>query len=145
MEILGKMLISTFQWGCYYNVFPTKSPMSFYYILSYNTNVKTVKSSSGFLNQMFLILFFWQFVFYRRSWWSEPCGRWTLLAWNMVLSSQAMLWTKHGTDTTEVNLLWWTYSLKTSEVCFSQLPFAGFKEGTLYLTSMLWTELSLCF
>lgn len=26
---------------------------------------------------------------------------------------------------------------KTSEVCFSQLPFAGFKEATLYLPSML--------
>lgn len=41
-----------------------------------------------------------------------------------------------GTDGTEVDLLRWAYSLRTSEVCFSQLPFAGFKEGTLYLPSL---------
>lgn len=56
---------------------------------------------------------------------------------NTVLTSQATLWTNQGTDSTEVNLLWWARSLKTSEVCLSRLPFAGFEEGTLfYLPSM---------
>lgn len=44
-----------------------------------------------------------------------------------------------------LTFLWWAYSLKSSEVCLSQLPLLDLRRELSLYFIMLWTELSLDF
>lgn len=85
-------------------------------------------------------------VCFRRCWWSEPCWHCWAVPGNTALTSQAMLWTNQGTDSTEVDLfVVGVFTQSKWSLLISTALLDLRRELFFFFHLSLWTELSLDF